>query len=132
MNNDHTINPETDPATLAANSLVITRKVKHGKAKKPFAGRSLYNLTATPYQFETDRRLTVIRRFFEAARAKTKHTRVPTIRNFVVQALYDAIIEQAKVGKRNKEFLERVKHEIENEGSNFVIDNPNRNIALDA
>ena len=111
MNNEHTHNPQTNVALLAANSLVINRKrtqTKRPKGNKPYSGRSIYNLTATPLQLDTDPRLEVIRDFLDIVRNKYKGSRTPFAREFIVNAIHDAIVRQAKIGSLNQAVIKNI------------------------
>ena len=134
MNNDHII--KEDIAALAAKSLVHSRP-KHTKAKaKGKHPGCIYAIVASESQYAADERVRIIDDFVKATRRYNKGTRTSTLREFILNAVHDAIVKQAERGKRNERIFKHIE-ERENRavlGSTFVddiTDGPN-NIGLTA
>lgn len=116
MNTDHMF--YDDIAALAAQSLVRARPKKAKKAKGKHPG-CIYAIVASRSQYEADERVRLIDDFVKETRRLNKGSRVSTLREFVLDAIHDAIIKQADKAKRDEQVIEQI-----NDGAN--------NIALDA
>ena len=121
MNNEHTHTENL--AVLAAKSLSRARPKQAKKTKGKHPG-CIYAIVASASQYRADERVRIIDDFVKETRRINKGSRVSTLREFILEAIHEAILKQADKAKRNQRVLQQIEDRETREalGSTFVND----------